>query len=118
VFSINSVHDDPSIGRPLPDQLEYHIFRAADRLWQLAEGFSVDIQRNRCHPKWAQSSERDLAAKNLAAIQRSYAKERSLYPESAHGFFGKTMFQSVAAFEMYLSLVRERAVEYGLDSSF
>jgi hypothetical protein len=114
VFSMNSVHDDPTIDRPLPDEPDYHAFRAADRLWQLAEGFAVDMERDRRHPKYAHLGTRDLAANRLADIQRSYAKERRLYPVDAPRFFGETMFRSGTAFDLYSRLVRGRMAEYGL----
>jgi hypothetical protein len=114
VFSINCVHDDPTIGHPLPDEPDYHAFRAADRLWQLAEGFSLDLERNRSHARWAQLSEHDLAAKHLADLKRNYAAERQLYPATASGFFGSTMLRSSAAFRLYSELVQKRSIEYGL----
>ena len=114
VFSINSIHDDPSIDRPLGDKPEYHAFRAADRLWQSAEGFAIDMARDRLHPKYAGLGERDLALNRLADIERSYAKERLLYPANAPGFFGGTMLRSGAAFDLYSRLVQERRAEYGL----
>ncbi len=114
VFTLNSMHDNPSIGRPLPDEADAHAFRAADRLWQLAEGFAIDMERDQRLPKYAQLETRDLAANRLAAIQDSYAEERLLYPAAAPGFFGRTMFRSASAFDLFSRLVKDRTAEYGL----
>ncbi|HLD25530.1 MAG TPA: hypothetical protein VJC05_00625 [Candidatus Andersenbacteria bacterium] len=101
ICRVIAIHDNPTIGIPLPDDFKAaHILREADRLWMVTNlGIRVDLSRRGVDP--------DNPDAFLEQAQRNTGKfmgERQyVYPTVQPGVFqdSRTFFRTTAGYNLY-----------------
>lgn len=116
IVAVVAIHDNPALGLRIPKEPHAVAFRDADRLWMLSrEGYSIDLARDRAHPKNVNLDLDALASKRLKHILARFAEERALYSGTDGPFFdGSTFFRTARGYQIYLRYVGERCREYGI----
>lgn len=116
ICEVIRIHDNPSLGIPLPNDNRLAIvFREADRLWMLSdEGFAYDLQQDTRGIK-ALMDVSLLASKRLKHVMRRFQEERKLYSADDGRFQDNSLFfRTSAGYSIYHRYIRERMGQYKL----
>jgi hypothetical protein len=114
VCEVIKIHDNPSIGIPIPKSNKMAVsFREADRLWMLSDaGFAFDLRRDSKKMK-DNTDNRSLASKRLEHVIKRYQQERNLYSNEDGPFQdNKLFFRTEAAYRLYQQYLQERKHQY------
>jgi hypothetical protein len=116
VCEVIKIHDNPSIGIPIPKENKMAVsFREADRLWMLSdEGFAFDLRRDSEKMK-ENTNNRLLASMRLEHVRKRYQQERNLYSNEDGPFQdSKLFFRTKAGYRLYQKYLQERKHQYGI----
>ena len=119
VCEVIGIHDNPSIGIPIPPKNKIAAsFREADRLWMLSdEGFAFNLHRDSRKMKDT-TDNRSLASKRLEHVLKRYQQERNLYSNEDGPFQNnKLFFRTKAGYQLYQQYLQERKHQYGIKES-
>lgn len=114
VCEVIRIHDNPSVGIPIPKENHLAVaFREADRLWMLSdEGFRCDLRRDADNIK-GDVDIVELAPKGLEHVIKRYQEERNLYGVKEGTFQDdRLFFRTKAGYRIYLHYVQERKHQY------
>lgn len=116
VCKVIRIHDNPSIGIPIPKENKMAVsFREADRLWMLSdEGFAFDLRRDSEKMK-GNAVNNALASKRLEHVIKRYQEERNLYSNKDGPFQeNKLFFRTKAGYRLYQQYLQDRKHQYGI----
>lgn len=116
VCEVIKIHDNPSIGIPIPGENKMAAaFREADRLWMLSnEGFAFDLRRDSKKMK-DNTDNRSLASKRLEHVIKRFQQERNLYSNEDGPFQdNKLFFRTKAGYRLFQQYLLERKQQYGI----
>jgi hypothetical protein len=116
VCEVIKIHDNPSIGIPIPKENKITAaFREADRLWMLStEEFAFALFRDSREME-DNTVNRSLASKRLEYVLKRYQQERNLYSNEDGPFQdNKLFFRTKAGYRLYQQYLLERKQQYGI----